>query len=324
MSRAIVEVLQSLFYASLRGRILLGILCAYFAIALPTILPFGSAFRARANHHAPAPLLFEELDYTFWFDARNDIAAVEPALLASAFVSFLLGIFFSGGWLEVLSKREGKPGLKVFCSGGGARFFRFLRLAVFSLAAVACARFVFYGYPAKYLLSWITGADEPELISFHSENSSRLFVNLQSAFFTISLAAIVLVSDLARASIVVRGGRSAFLGAIHGISLFVRKPLPAIAAAGLPFLLEMGLLVCISWGVERTSSGEPTILNLILLFILITAVGLVREIARAGRLGGLLAIANVDAEARLERRYGSFADPVIAAAGRAMTTDDEG
>lgn len=322
MSRAWIEVLQSIFYASLRGRILLGILCAYFALALPVILPFGSVLQSRTNHRIDSALIAQEMNYTVWFDLREQLASVEPALLATVLVAFLFGIFSSGGWLEVLYKREGKPGLKVFCSGGGARFFRFLRLAALSLIAIAFARWIIYGAPGQSVLKWCIGTTD--LDEFHNETRRNLFLNLQSALFTGSIAAIVLVSDLARAALVVRGGRSAVLGAIHGLSLFARRPLQAIAAAGLPFLLELGILISLAWGIDYASAGEPTIINLTILFLLILLVCLVREIMRAGRLGGLLAIADLDSEARMERRYGAFADPVVAAAGRAMTTEDEG
>ncbi|MBI3820822.1 MAG: hypothetical protein HY286_19195 [Planctomycetes bacterium] len=322
MSRALLEVLRSLFFASMRGRILLGLVCAYFALALPAILPFAETLHGRTNHNVERARFGQELDFTVWTDLRGATGPASAALLASVLAAFLLGLFTAGGWFEVLYKREGKPGLKVFCAGGGGRFFRFLRIALLSLLAIAGARWLFYGTPAVALREWLNGSADFE--DFSSEVSKNRFVYLQSILFSTSLAGIVLVSDLARAALVVRGGRSAVIGIAYGLSLFFRRPLASIAAAGLPIVLEISLLYGLAWGLDYVSGIGPTTFSLIFTFILTQIIVLLRELTRAGRLGGLLAIADVDSQARMERRFGAFADPVIAAAGRAMTTDDEG
>ncbi|MFN0205080.1 MAG: hypothetical protein ACKVS6_02055 [Planctomycetota bacterium] len=326
MKRVLEGVFGSILYASVRGRILLALCLGYFALALPAALTFGRAFGASTLHRADPSILGPELEYTIFFDLRDKLQTAEPALLASILGAFLLGLFSTGGWLEILvhrHERNARAGLKAFCSGGGARFVRFLRLAILSLAAIGAARWIFYGLPFESLQKFLTDSDSTELREFATEGSANLFVNIQTAGFALSVAFIILVSDLGRASIAVRGGRSAFMAALHGTSLFFRRPLSALTAGIIPFALELILLYGLAWCVELASAGEATYLNITVLFLLTQLIVIVRECLRAGRFGGLVALAETDMDARMERRYGNYPDPVVAAAGRAMT-DDEG
>src|SRR6185436_4952108 len=107
------------------------------------------------------------------------------------------------------------------------------------------------------------------------------FLLLRSFGFALSVAWIVAVSDLARAVLVVRGGRSAIVAAFRGLVLFLRNPLSTAAAALVPFLAELLLLWGVAWIAEQCSAGEATFVNLSLLFVATQLAVAAREITRA-------------------------------------------
>jgi hypothetical protein len=323
VKNALLSAFGSMFFAAARGRVLLALLLAYFALALPPVLLFAEAVRSYANHRAEPIAFADALDFTAWFDLRKALRPAEGALAFSALAAFLLGICSAGGWLEVLSNRLGRPGFKVFAAGAGGRFIRYLRLAVLSRLAIAGARYLCYGAPADALQRFLSGGSG-ELVDFPTESAANHFQWWRSIAFAACVAWVVLVSDLGRAALVVRGGRSAIVAGFRGLVLFFRNPFSSVAAIGLPFAVEFLLLWGVAWWVERLSDGEANDLNLALLFLATQCAVIVREVCRAGRLGALLAIAEADDDARFERRYGKQGDPILAAAGGAMTEEYEG
>jgi hypothetical protein len=323
MKSAVAAAFVSMAFALTRGRILLALLTAHLALALPSVLVFAEAAREASNHRADAVAFAETLDYTTWFDLRAKLRPADMALGFSGLAAFLLGVFASAGWFEVLTKRDARMGFRAFASGAGARMVRFVRLAVNSLLLIAAAGYLFYGAPAELVLRWLTGG-EAELTAFASESQSRAFQFVRTGLFTLTLVGIILVSDLSRAVMVVRGGRSALVAGFRGLVLFLRNPVASAAGAAVPFALECSALWAVAWGIELAVAGEANDLNLAALFLLTQAAVVVREVARAGRLGALLAIARDDDSLRFERRYGRMSDPLIAAAGGAMTDEFEG
>lgn len=322
MKNALLAALGSMGFAATRGRVLLALLLAHFALALPSALLLADAVRGASNHHADPIAFAAELDYTAWFDLRAKLEPAAAALSASALAAFLFGIFSAGGWLEVLSHRSGHPGFRVFASGAGTRFVRYLRLALLSLLAIAGARWLFYGTPALALEKALSGGSG-DLADFSTEKAANAWTFWRSLGFGLAVGLVVLVSDLGRAALVVRGGRSAVLAATRGLILFLRRPVASVSAAGFPFLAEMGILLGIAWLADRASEGEATNVNLAALLLCTQAAVVVREVTKAGRLGGLLAIAGADDDARFERRYGKQADPILAAAGGGGTLGEE-
>lgn len=313
MKTALLATFASLGTALIRGRILAVLTLAWFALSLPAVLLLGGGLRRKLNHNIPGA----DVDYSTFFDLRETLAASGPVAPVSAFAAFLLGLFIAGGWFEILHKPQGRPGLRTFCAGGGARFIRFLRLSVFSIASIALAHWICYDTPTLFLQRFLTGGTEN--VYFSSETGALWFGRTQTFVFAAMVAWIILITDLARASIVVRSGRSAFMAVLHGMSLFLRRPHAAISVAGASFAVELLLLLGIATGTDALWEMETTTTTLILLFVAGQAAIYIREACRAARIGGLLAIATSDADARMERRFGRFADPLIAAAGGAMT-----
>ena len=322
MKKAILSAFGSMAFAATRGRVLLALLLASLALALPSVLLFGDAVRAYANHRADPIPFASEIDFTAWFDLRRDLQPAALALAFSALGAFLLGIFSAGGWLEVLSNREGRPGFRVFAAGAGGRFVRFLRLSVLALAAIFGARVLCYGAPSLALQRVLSGGTG-ELSDFPNETAVRYFRLWRSIAFAGCVAWIVLVSDLSRAALVVRGGRSAIVAAARGLILFLRNPSRRPPRPGSPSRSSSPF--CGNRLARRPRlRGEANDLNLAALFLVTQLAVVAREVCRAGRLGALLALAEADDDARFERRYGKQADPILAAAGGAMTDEYEG
>jgi hypothetical protein len=323
MKSAMAAAFGSMAFALTRGRILLALVFAHLALALPSTLLFADAVREASNHRADPVAFAEALDFTAWFDLQGKLRPAEMALGFSGLAAFLLGIFAAAGWFEVLTRRDSRLGFRAFASGAGARMVRFVRLALISLLVIAGARWVFYGAPADLAIQWLTGGGS-ELTDFATEPRARIFQWAQSGAFVLTLGGVVLVSDLSRSVMVVRGGRSALVAGFRGVVLFLRNPLASTAGAAVPFAAECASLWGIGWGIDIAAAGEANDWNLAALFLLTQVAVVVREVARAGRLGALLAIARDDDSLRFERRYGRLSDPLIAAAGGAMTDEFEG
>ncbi len=316
-----VLALRSMGFASLQVRILAALVAAQLVLALPLVLPFGRAVADASNHRADPVRFASELDYTAWFDLREGLTPFEPILFGMILGAFLLGVFASGGWLESFAHRDAAPPVRTFASGGAGRFFRFLRLALFSIAGIALARWLFYGPPLSALQTAITGSTE--LGDFGSETASRNFQWMRSIGFASTVAVLLVVSDLARAVIVIGGGRSALVGWVNGLWLFLRHPLRSILGASVPFGVELAALVGVSFLVDLFSVGAATKGNLAGLFVATQLAVVLREISRAGRLGALLGIARDDHEARVARRWGAVQQvPLVAAAGHGTAGEE--
>jgi hypothetical protein len=92
-----------------------------------------------------------DLDAIFRADHRATLAALDEGSAHSgtllACLAALLGIFFAGGWLQVILERTQGQSLRRFFLGGARYFWRFLRVWVLVLLVLAGLRWILYGMP---------------------------------------------------------------------------------------------------------------------------------------------------------------------------------
>ncbi|MBL8694329.1 MAG: hypothetical protein JNJ88_09560 [Planctomycetes bacterium] len=264
------------------------LLLSQLAIALPVVLPAGRAFREASNHRIESPHFSLATDFAAWSDLLPRLALLEPVLAAVAFAAFALGIASSAGWAALAARGDLRPTAAAFCSAAGEYFFRFLRLAMISLIAIAALRWLLYGSPSEALLRAWCGSEE--LTELSSEPVARAFVRSRSTLFVVGTAAAVLASDLGRLHLIRAGSHSALAAIAVGVRRLMRSPLRCGTAAAAAFALEIALLYVISFWVSAASSGDATQLNVASLFVATLAVGVIRETTRAGRFAALAAV----------------------------------
>lgn len=265
---------------------------AQLAIALPVVLPAGRAFREAANHRIESSQFSLATDFAAWSDLMPRLAQLEPTLAAMAFAAFALGIASSAGWASLAARGEERPTAAAFCSAAGEFFFRFLRLAMISLIAIAAFRWLLYGSPSEALLRAWCGSEE--LTELSSEPVARVFVRSRSALFVVGTAAVVLASDLGRLQMIRTRSRSALAAFAAGARRLARSPLRCATAATAAFALELALLYVLSFWVTAASAGDATHLNVASLFVATQVAVVIRETTRAGRFAALAAVSEDD------------------------------
>jgi len=213
----------------------------------------------------------------WWFDdwerlrgagAQAASAALAPLLLLAS----LFGLIVTAGWMEAAVHRREQSGSLAFLAGGGRHFFPFLRLWAFALAGYALVTWLVYGLPGEWLQAQFF--PDGNLERAQSENSARWFSLGQSVVYVLGLLKIEIIIDLARAQLVVRGGRSAGLALLRGMGFWLRRWVGClvIVSGGLAFEALLLLLVAIL--VQYTSLP---------LWILVIALPAARCILRGGR-----------------------------------------
>ncbi len=138
-------------------QMILLLLVTSLVIAIPAAGPvFLAVFLTSRGTLAPMGLLGDKI-HPLWlidlFNSRldgtsllNSAAEVGVLVVILTFFYLLLNVFFAGGIIEVLAKRDGvRFSLRRFWAGAGANFPRFFRLWIFScvLNAIAIGVFVF-------------------------------------------------------------------------------------------------------------------------------------------------------------------------------------
>ena len=109
-------------------------LCLVLCLAIP----FGNTIEKETGNSTAFTSLLKDFDYTVYKDFMNQYSkAVEPYLSVAVWAGFfylLFTIFFEGGILTILKRREKKYSLNTFWKGSAEYFSRFFRLAIYSVA----------------------------------------------------------------------------------------------------------------------------------------------------------------------------------------------
>jgi len=217
--------------------------------ALPLYLLFAGAFGAAVGASGLGRGLAARTDMNLVVEilttsgpAWRDLARVALGL---ALIYEIAAIFFSGGILEVLLEREGKPFGPTFFSGAG-RFGRFFRVSVFSLLLWIPAGALFFVVDG--ILSAV-GSDP---------NREQLGFDLMLARYALLLALfhfIRMMKDYARIRMAVTDSRGA-LAALGRAAAFVMRRLGR--TLGLYYLLGVASLALLAAFVAADSALSKT------------------------------------------------------------------
>jgi hypothetical protein len=270
------------------ARVPLWLLCWLLSLTLAASLavPFGESFaRAIENRYEPGSLR-GSLDENFRADHLGGFGVDGAAAAFLGLVAFLGGIFAAGGWLQVFLERTEGHSLRRFLWGGARYFWRFLRVAVLTLLALACVSWLLHGWPWKATMHVVYGARDGDLEVLRSEWSAVLVGWLQAALHALLFALVLAWGDYTRTRLALNDTRSAVWAGLQSVFLLLRYPLRALRPMALILLVEIvfvALVGKLSWSVNvgmGPTSGWPTLASL---FVLGQLALLGQTIARGAR-----------------------------------------
>jgi hypothetical protein len=163
-------------------------------------------------------------------------SALAPLMLLVS----LLGVLFAGGWMEIALHRRKEHGLIAFLGGGGQHFFPFLRLWVVALAGYAFCTWLVFGLPGDWLKDQLYPAGNPDRAS--SETRVRWVDLSYSLVYLWGLLKIEIIIDLARASLVASGRRSATGAVFRALGFWIKRWWACLVLVGGGLLLEAAVL----------------------------------------------------------------------------------
>jgi hypothetical protein len=297
-------LLSGLAFAWRHKRALLLVVAAQLLFGLSIALPFRAKIGPHLDSHAHAaafagsPDAIDQntgwdagLDWGVWADVkRREAPFFEGLGLAMVWIGVLAWLFgqaVSGGFLgaaaeDLAAGAAGTPlpdkgRVSRFLSAAGTWFFPSLRVSLVFLAlTILVARRVIFEI-------WGGIAGEAEAAA-PSQAASWWGLRTREGAFLVTFVVFRAAADLARAHLVVRGRRSAFLAFFRGLGTLARHPLKAGGLALLVAVPEMLLLFALA----RLIPGFPnsSTWELVALFLVLQTAVLVRWTARAVLLAG--------------------------------------
>jgi hypothetical protein len=270
------------------ARVPLWLLCWALSLFLAAGLavPFGESFaRATENRYEPGSLL-ASLDANFRADHGDEFGASGATAAFLGVIAFLGGIFAAGGWLQVFLERTEGHSLRRFLWGGARYFWRFLRVAVLTILALACVSWLLHGWPWKATLHFLCGARDGDLEVLHSEWSAVLVGWLQAGVHALLFALVLAWGDYTRTRLALNDTRSALWAGLQSVFLLLRYPVRALRPLVLILAVEIAfvaLLGKLSWSVNVGLGPDSGWASLALLFVLGQLALIGQVIARGAR-----------------------------------------
>jgi hypothetical protein len=126
------------FKAALKTiKLITAIYAVTLILALVLAIPFGNTIQSKAGNSMAFTSLLKDFNYTVYKDFMKQFGdAVAPYISSAIWMGIfyiLFTIFFEGGVLTILKRKENKYLLKNFWEASAEYFLRFLRLAVYSI-----------------------------------------------------------------------------------------------------------------------------------------------------------------------------------------------
>ena len=139
-------------------------------LALILAIPFGNTVEKDAGNSMAFASLLKDFNYTVYQDFMNKFSnSIKPYISIALWMGIfylLFTIFFEGGILTILKRKEDKYSLVTFWKGSGAYFSRFFRLAVYSIIIQVVIFLVVY-IPLVNILNSMWGSVESEATLFY-------------------------------------------------------------------------------------------------------------------------------------------------------------
>jgi len=280
---------RALFSAMGRVPIWLLVWAVLFLLSLVVALPWYEWFdETLGKSYAPGAET-RSLSEVFLQDQASGISAMNAATGQAgailAFASMLFGVFFAGGWLQVLLERTRGQSLRRFLFGGARYFWRFLRLLLLTLALLHLFGWVIYGTPFQesVLGSWLGVAkgDWGKLESLDSEGTVFAVRLFQDGLFALLFALTLTWGDYTRTRLALQDTYSAIWGGLQTLFTMLRHPIktlrPLVVLLLIEFLVIFSLSALVGWleggfeaaeGEELAGTGRVWIIALVSQFVL--------------------------------------------------------
>ena len=128
-----------------------------FLMALIIAIPFSGTIQKEAGNSMAFSTLLKDFDYTVYKDFMNQSAkAIQPYISTALWLGIfylLFTIFFEGGILKVLKRKEDKFTLRFFWEASAKYFSRFFRLAIYMIITQAITAIILFMILAQILSS---------------------------------------------------------------------------------------------------------------------------------------------------------------------------
>ena len=177
--------------------------------------------------------------------------------------------------------------MRRFLWGGAKYFWRFLRVWILSLIALALIAWVVHGWPADMLLELLFGAEKGTDLEVLTSEWTAVWVGwIQAGLFAGCLALLFAWADYTRTRMALHDGRSAIWAGICSVFLILVHPVRTLRPLGILFLIEIAVVYGLgtwSWSINTGLDAESTWTSVLMLFVLGQAALLWQTISRASR-----------------------------------------
>ena len=181
---------------------------------------------------------------TFRFDHDEELSDLRGRTAGTTtllgLIAMLFGAFTAGGWLQVCLERTSGHSVRRFLWGASRYFWRFVRVWVLTLAALAFVSWFCLGWPWNtFVAGFLFGATGGETEVLVSEWSSVWLGWLQAGAYALAFALVLAWGDYTRTRMALLDTRSAFLAGLGSLALLLRHPVQALRPIALLFFVEV-------------------------------------------------------------------------------------
>jgi len=255
--------LRSLYSAAGRVPVWIVTWGSLFGLSLIVALPWYAWFEGQVgSRYAPGEAT-GFLSAVFRYDHASSLEALNLGSAQSgaivAFLAILLGVFFAGGWLQVILERTRGHSLRRFFYGGSRYFWRFFRVLLLTLVVLAFFGWLIYGSPFE---KWILGAwmevpekDWSKLESLDSESSLFNLRATQSGLFALVFGFTLTWADYTRTRLALQNTHSSVWGGLTTLITMLRHPVLCLRPMLVLLLAEALVLFAMAWLVQRIEGG---------------------------------------------------------------------
>ena len=202
----------------------------------PALMLHGWLTGALEHRYEPGSLLANLGPY-FRFDHRQEIDRLDDATgavgAALAILAILFGAFSAGGWLQVFLERTEGHSLRRFFLGGARYFWRFLRLALVTVLALAFLSWLVHGPAWKTIvlkgLCRVPANDVDRLETFTSEWSAFLVRGAQQGVYALAVGLLLVWGDYTRTRLALHDTASALWAGICTAFTMLRHPVRTLS-----------------------------------------------------------------------------------------------
>ena len=257
-----------LWFSALRGTlgrppVWLAVWSIEAALALAPALLLQQWLSGALEHRYEAGSQFGNLDTFFRFDHRRADGELDTTngTLGAVLAVFavLAGVFCAGGWLQVFLERTRGHSLQRFFLGGARYFWRFLRLALLTVLALAAVTWLVHGTPWDTLvlrgLAGVPKGDLERLESLDSESTAFLLRGAQHATYAVLVALLFVWGDYSRARLALHDTASAIWSGACTAFTMLRHPVKTLRPMIGLLVVETALVLAGGY-VARSVEGE--------------------------------------------------------------------